>query len=87
MNNPPAVALHLKDPVPDAPVQPGNRVMVLLDCADGSADTRFHGSCGEVIGLLFDDPAHQFPTRPLVEVRVEGLGSEWFFMSELQILH
>lgn len=86
MNNPPMFSLHLKDKVPHAPVQPGNRVLVLLDCNDGSADPRFHGSCGEVVGLLFDDPKHQFPSQPLVEVKVEGLGSEWFFSSELQIV-
>jgi hypothetical protein len=63
-------------------LHPGNRVLVLVDCADQSADPRFHGSCGEVVALLLDDPK-----RPMVEVKVEGLGSEWFFVNELQIVH
>ena len=79
-------ALHVKEALPNAPLQPGARVLVLLDCHDASADLRFHGACGEVVGLLFDDPAQQFPTLPLVEVTVPGLGVEWFFMDELQLV-
>ena len=79
-------ALHLKTEVPFAPLQPGARVLVLLDCHDPTADERFHGACGEVVGLLFDDPASQFPLRPMVEVKVEGLGREYFFLNELQLL-
>jgi hypothetical protein len=79
-------ALHLKREVPHAPVQPGARVLVLVDCHDDSADIRFHGACGEVVGLLFDDPSSQFPARPLIEVTVPGLGTEWFFAGELQLL-
>ena len=79
-------ALHLTREVPHAPVQPGARVLVLVDWRDDSADTRFHGACGEVVGLLFDEPASQFPARPLIEVAVPGLGSDWFFAGELQLL-
>jgi hypothetical protein len=79
--------LRLDGNVPLAPVQPGARVLVLLDCTDTSADVRFHGACGEVVGLIFDDPPSQFPDRPLLEVNVEGLGSEYFFLNEIQLLH
>lgn len=79
-------ALRLKTRVPYAPFQPGARVMMLLDCYDESADVRFHGAVGEVVGLFFDDPASQFPSRPLIEVHVEGLGNDLFFANELQLL-
>jgi len=79
-------ALHLDNAVPYAPMQPGARVMVLLDCLDESADVRFHGAAGQVVGLLFDDPPSQSPLRPLVEVQVAGLGRDYFFVNELQLL-
>jgi hypothetical protein len=70
-------------PVPGCAFAPGARVTVLLDGEDETADLRFHGARGEVTGLLFDDLATQFPAEPLVEVRVDGLGCEWFFPREL----
>ncbi len=86
MNKQPGAALRLKTRVPYAPFQPGARVLVLLDCHDESADVRFHGTVGMVVGLFFDDPASQFPSRPMVEVLVEGLGADLFFANELQLL-
>ncbi len=81
--NPAGPALASKEP---APLQPGARVLVLLDGLDESADVRFHGAQGEVLAVLVEDVPAQVPSRPLVEVQVEGLGREYFFVHELQLL-
>lgn len=65
----------LRDDVDGAAVRIGQQVTVL--CGDDeSADERFHGQRGEVVGFFADDV-------DLVRVEVEGLGEEWFFVNEL----
>ena len=59
----------------------GARVLVLVE--HESADERFHGRVGEVVGLLDDSHLATAPDRPLVLVNVEGLGQEWFEVEEL----
>lgn len=81
--SPRSFVLLCRGPVPGSALAPGARVAVLLGAEADTADVRFHGARGEVTALLYDDPATQFPARPLVEVRVEGLGGEWFFPEEL----
>jgi hypothetical protein len=76
-------ALFLRHDVDGAPLCIGQRVTVLCGDDDDSADERFHGCRGEVVGFLFDDPVKQLPSNPLVLVAVDGLGEEWFFLNEL----
>lgn len=78
--------LRLDTAVPDAPFQPGAKVLVLVDSLDETADSRFHGMAGRVVGLFFDDPGSQFPSRPLIEVEVSGVGVDLFFANELLLL-
>ncbi|MDX2015184.1 MAG: Carotenogenesis protein CarS [Myxococcaceae bacterium] len=75
--------VFVRTDVAGAPVRMGQRVAVLCSDDDDSADERFHGCRGEVVGLLYDDPATQLPANPLVLVAVDGLGEEWFFLNEL----
>jgi hypothetical protein len=75
--------VFVRSDVAGAPLRIGERVAVLCSCDDDSADERFHGARGEVVGLLYDDPATQLPANPLVLVAVDGLGEEWFFLNEL----
>ncbi|MBM4778810.1 MAG: hypothetical protein GQE15_13990 [Archangiaceae bacterium] len=67
----------LREDVDQAAVRIGQRVTVL--CGDDeTADERFHGQRGVVVGFFADDVE-------LVRVEVEGLGEEWFFVNELII--
>nr|MCU0699481.1 hypothetical protein [Myxococcaceae bacterium] len=75
--------VFVRTDVAGAPLRIGQRVAVLCCGNDESADERFHGCRGEVVGLLYDDPATQLPANPLVLVAVTGLGEEWFFLNEL----
>lgn len=75
--------VFVRTDVSGAPLRMGQRVAVLCTHDDDSADERFHGCRGEVVGLLYDDPATQLPANPLVLVAVDGLGEEWFFLNEL----
>ena len=59
----------------------GARVLVLVE--HESADERFHGRVGEVVGMLDDGHGANAPHEPLVLVSVEGLGQEWFEVDEL----
>ena len=64
------------------PFQPGARVLVLVDTLDETVDARFHGMAGRVVGLICDDPQ----ARPLMQVEVDGVGTDVFFANELQLL-
>lgn len=65
----------VREDVEGAAVRIGQHVTVL--CGDDeTADERFHGQRGEVVGFFADDVE-------LVRVEVEGLGEEWFFVNEL----
>jgi hypothetical protein len=75
--------IFVRTDVAGAPLRIGQRVAVLCVEEDDSADERFHGCRGEVVGFLYDDPASQLPSNPLVLVAVDGLGEEWFFLNEL----
>lgn len=67
----------LREDVDGAPVRIGQQVTVL--CGDDeSADERFHGQRGVVVGFFADDVE-------LIRVEVDGLGEEWFFVNELII--
>ncbi|MCA2976833.1 MAG: Carotenogenesis protein CarS [Myxococcaceae bacterium] len=79
----PAQAVFSRTDIAGAPLRVGQPVVVVCSDDDDSADERFHGCRGEVAGLLYDDPARQFPSNPLVLVAVAALGEEWFFLSEL----
>jgi hypothetical protein len=59
----------------------GAQVLVLVE--HESADERFHGRVGEVVGVLDDGHGAAAPQAPLVLVSVEGLGQEWFEIEEL----
>lgn len=65
----------VREDVDGAAVRIGQHVTVLCG-DDDTADERFHGQRGEVVGFFADDVE-------LVRVEVEGLGEEWFFVNEL----
>ncbi len=67
----------VREDLDGAAVRIGQQVTVL--CGDDeTADERFHGQRGEVVGFFADDVE-------LIRVEVEGLGEEWFFVNELII--
>ncbi len=76
-------AMLVRENLSGAPFAIGSMVDVVR-CRDESGDERFCGQRGTVTGLLYDDPVAQVPFEPLVLVRVDGLGEELFFPSELQ---
>jgi hypothetical protein len=76
-------ALFRTSDVEGAPARVGSWVRVAAPGEDESRDPRFVGRTGLVTGLLYDDPARQYPFDPLVAVFVEGLGEELFFSHEL----
>ena len=72
----------LRAPVPGAPFLPGQRVQV-AHSDDATADPKFFGAEGVVVGLVYDDPRRQFPHEPLVLVSLRG-DEDVFFPSELR---
>ncbi len=79
-----AFGLISDEDVPGAPLKIGQPVRVLADQVESETlDRRFVGRTGVVSGLVYDDPARQFPADPLVRVRVEGVGEDLFFLEEL----
>jgi hypothetical protein len=76
-------ALLVREDLRGAPFAIGVMVDV-VGCRDETGDERFCGQRGTVTGLLYDDPLAQVPFEPLVLVRVDGLGEELFFPSELR---
>lgn len=70
-------------PVEGAPVQPGSSVFIVCEQEDESRDERFAGRCGVVRALFYDDAQRQFPSQPMMLVRVDGLGEDLFFAHEL----
>ncbi|QDE69097.1 Carotenogenesis protein CarS [Myxococcus xanthus] len=71
--------------VDGAPVRIGATVKVVPHSEDGTISQRFLGKTGIVVGLVFDDPATQYPDDPLIQVLVEGLGEDLFFPEELEL--
>jgi hypothetical protein len=71
--------------VDGAPVRIGESVKVVSRSADDTISQRFLGRTGVVVGLVFDDPATQYPEDPLIQVRVDGLGEDLFFPEELEL--
>lgn len=72
--------------VEGAPVRIGQSVKIVSRSADGTISHRFLGCTGVVVGLVFDDPATQYPEDPLIQVHVDGLGEDLFFPEELELL-
>ncbi|WP_425538001.1 Carotenogenesis protein CarS [Myxococcus stipitatus] len=73
----------MKRDVEGAPVHIGDRVTVVPDSTDGTISPGFLGRTGTVVALVYDDPIQQYPTDPLIQVRVDGLGDDLFFLDEL----
>ncbi|WIG97612.1 Carotenogenesis protein CarS [Myxococcus sp. SDU36] len=71
--------------VDGAPVRIGATVKVVPHSGDGTISQRFLGKTGIVVGLVFDDPATQYPDDPLIQVRVKGMGEDLFFPEELEL--
>ncbi len=71
--------------VDGAPVRIGETVTIVSHSADGTISQRFLGRTGVVVGLVFDDPATQYPEDPLIQVHVDGLGEDLFFPEELDL--
>ncbi|MCP3137936.1 Carotenogenesis protein CarS [Pyxidicoccus xibeiensis] len=78
-------SLILCSDVEGAPVRLGESVKIVSSSADGTISLSFLGQTGVVVGLVFDDPATQYPQDPLIQVRVEGLGEDLFFPEELEL--
>lgn len=76
-------SLIVKRDVDGAPVLIGERVTVVPDSTDGTISPGFLGRTGVVVALVYDDPVQQYPTDPLIQVRVDGLGDDLFFLDEL----
>jgi CarS bacterial SH3 domain len=79
-------SLIVSEDVEGAPVRIGGRVKIVDASDDGSFSLRFLGRTGVVVGLVYDDPANQYPAEPLIQVHVQGLGEDLFFAQELQLL-
>lgn len=79
-------SLIVTQDVEGAPVRIGGRVKIVEASEDGSFSRRFLGRTGVVVGLVYDDPANQYPAEPLIQVRVQGLGEDLFFAQELHLL-
>ncbi|MCY1022697.1 Carotenogenesis protein CarS [Pyxidicoccus sp. MSG2] len=71
--------------VDGAPVRIGETVKVVSRSDDGTISQRFLGHTGVVVGLVYDDPASQYPEDPLIQVHVKGLGEDLFFPEELDL--
>ncbi|WP_164014160.1 Carotenogenesis protein CarS [Pyxidicoccus trucidator] len=71
--------------VDGAPVRIGESVKIVSRSEDGTISQRFLGQTGVVVGLVFDDPATQYPEDPLIQVHVDGLGEDLFFPEELEL--
>ncbi|MCK8502256.1 Carotenogenesis protein CarS [Myxococcus fulvus] len=80
MNDP---SLIVSTNVDGAPVRIGERVKVVAHSSDGTISAGFLGHTGIVVALVYDDPVAQYPADPLIQVRVDGLGEDLFFMDEL----
>ncbi|AGC45142.1 carotenogenesis protein carS [Myxococcus stipitatus DSM 14675] len=76
-------SLIVKRDVDGAPVHIGDRVTVVPDSTDGTISPGFLGRTGTVVALVYDDPVQQYPADPLIQVRVDGLGDDLFFLDEL----
>ncbi|MBU8894507.1 Carotenogenesis protein CarS [Corallococcus sp. H22C18031201] len=78
-------SLILNQDVDGAPVRMGATVKIVGATPDDPIARRFLGRLGTVTGLVYDDPARQFPADPLIQVRVRGLGEDLFFVEELEL--
>ncbi|MBJ6762378.1 Carotenogenesis protein CarS [Myxococcaceae bacterium JPH2] len=78
-------SLILNEDVDGAPVHLGATVKIVGATPDDPIAQRFLGRLGIVTGLVYDDPARQFPADPLIQVRVRGLGDDLFFAEELEL--
>lgn len=77
-------SLIVSSDVDGAPVRIGDPVKVVSASSDGTISPGFLGRTGVVVALVYDDPVHQYPADPLIQVRVEGLGEDLFFPDELE---
>lgn len=77
-------SLILFEDVKGAPVRIGEAVKIVDASEDGTLSEGFLGRTGVVVGLVYDDPQRQYPEDPLVQVRVQGLGEDLFFVKELE---
>ncbi|MCE9670324.1 Carotenogenesis protein CarS [Myxococcus stipitatus] len=84
MNQDPS--LIVSSDVEGAPVRIGEHVKVVSASSDGTITPGFLGRMGVVVALVYDDPTHQYPTDPLIQVRVDGLGEDLFFPEELELV-
>jgi hypothetical protein len=83
MNAQPGLVIF--EDVEGAPVRLGEWVRIAGEPAlEDSVDRRFLGHRGRVVALVYDAPREQFPADPLVQVHVEDLGEELFFVRELE---
>ncbi|NNB94714.1 Carotenogenesis protein CarS [Corallococcus exiguus] len=76
-------SLILMEDVDGAPVRMGAAVMIVRTEPDDSVSERFLGRVGVVVALVFDDPPMQYPSDPLIQVRVAGVGEDLFFAREI----
>lgn len=76
-------SLIVSEDVEGAPVRLGEVVKIVGSSEDGSIGRRFLGRTGFVVALVYDDPRRQYPHDPLIQVRVQGLGEDLFFVGEL----
>lgn len=78
-------SLIVSQDVAGAPVRIGETVKIVSTSTDATVGRRFLGHTGVVVGLVFDDPALQYPEDPLIQVRVAGVGEDLFFPEELEL--
>ncbi|NOK38829.1 Carotenogenesis protein CarS [Corallococcus exercitus] len=76
-------SLIMMEDVDGAPVRIGATVMVVRTEPEDVLSERFLGRVGVVVALVFDDPPAQYPTDPLIQVRVAGVGEDLFFAREI----
>ena len=76
-------SLIVSEDVEGAPVRLGEVVKIVCSSEDVSIGRHFLGRTGFVVALVYDDPRRQYPHDPLIQVRVQGLGEDLFFMGEL----
>ncbi|RKG64987.1 Carotenogenesis protein CarS [Corallococcus exercitus] len=76
-------SLIMMEDVDGAPVRIGATVMVVRTESEDVLSERFLGRVGVVVALVFDDPPAQYPTDPLIQVRVAGVGEDLFFAREI----
>ncbi|NTX17577.1 Carotenogenesis protein CarS [Myxococcus sp. CA056] len=77
-------SLIVSTDVDGAPVRIGEPVTVISASSDGTISPGFLGRTGTVVALVYDDPGLQYPSDPLIQVRVDGLGEDLFFPDELE---